>query len=127
LLPLGVASFGHLGGVHLQNHADIGPYMLLLNSGKLPVYRAYVTSHEERFIREFILTMKLGRVQADYFVQKYGIDPRERFAEQLAGISDAGVGGVRGGEIFLTRGGLLQVDRLLHEFFLPQHRGERYT
>ena len=27
----------------------------------------------------------------------------------------------------LTRDGLLQVDRLLHEFFLPHHRGGRYT
>jgi oxygen-independent coproporphyrinogen-3 oxidase len=27
----------------------------------------------------------------------------------------------------LNRDGLLQVDRLLHEFFLPQHRNARYT
>jgi len=27
----------------------------------------------------------------------------------------------------LSRGGLLQVDRLLHEFFLPQHRTARYA
>ena len=27
----------------------------------------------------------------------------------------------------LNREGLLQVDRLLHEFFLPQHRHTRYA
>jgi len=27
----------------------------------------------------------------------------------------------------LTRGGLLQVDRLVHEFFLPEHRNARYA
>jgi oxygen-independent coproporphyrinogen-3 oxidase len=27
----------------------------------------------------------------------------------------------------LSRDGLLQVDRLLHQFFLPQHRNSRYS
>ena len=27
----------------------------------------------------------------------------------------------------LTRDGLLQVDRLVHEFFLPEHRTARYA
>ncbi len=30
-------------------------------------------------------------------------------------------------EIRLTRDGLLQVDRLLHEFFLPHHRTTRFV
>lgn len=127
LLPLGVASFGHLGGIHLQNHADIGPYMLLVNNGQLPIYRAYETNHQERFIREFILTLKLGRVSAAYFVKKYGLDPRAEFALQLANLAEGGFGGVEGDEILLNRQGLMQVDRLLHEFFLPQHRHSRYT
>jgi oxygen-independent coproporphyrinogen-3 oxidase len=29
--------------------------------------------------------------------------------------------------ITLTRDGLLQVDRLLHDFFMPHHRHARYT
>jgi oxygen-independent coproporphyrinogen-3 oxidase len=29
--------------------------------------------------------------------------------------------------LVLNREGLLQVDRLLHEFFLPQHRNARYA
>ena len=32
-----------------------------------------------------------------------------------------------GDVIRLNREGLLQVDRLLHEFFLPQHRNVRYA
>ena len=39
-----------------------------------------------------------------------------------------GFGSVKGDVIELTREGLLQVDKLLHEFFLPQHRQyARYT
>ncbi len=127
LLPLGVASFGHLGGVHLQNHADIGPYQLLVKNGQLPVFRAYETNAEERFIREFILTLKLGQVQASYFIQKFGVDPRVAFALQLAQIHAEGFGHVAGDDICLNRDGLMQVDRLLHRFFLPQHQGTRYT
>ncbi len=127
LVPLGVASFGHLGGVHLQNHADIAPYVLLVNSGRLPVYRAYVTSQEERFIREFILTLKLGHVKASYYQNKFGFDPLSRFESQLKQIEAEGLGSVTGDDIWLNREGLLQVDRLLHDFFLPHHRGSRYT
>ena len=127
LLPLGVASFGVLGDVHVQNHADILPYQMLVDSGKMPYYRAYHTTAEERFIREFILRLKLGRVQASYYIRRHGIDPRERFAPQLSWLSSEGFATVSGDDIVLTRDGLMQVDRLLHEFFLPQHRHARYT
>jgi oxygen-independent coproporphyrinogen-3 oxidase len=127
LLPLGVASFGILDDVHVQNHADILPYQMLVDSGRLPWFRACVTTHEERFVREFILRLKLGRVSAEYYVQRYGIDPRERFAPQLAALTAQGFGHVAGDDIMLSREGLMQVDRLLHSFFLPQHRDARYT
>jgi len=127
LLPLGVASFGILDDVHMQNHADILPYQMLVESGRLPWFRACVTTHEERFVREFILRLKLGRVSAAYYTGRYGIDPRERFAPQLAALAAQGFGRVEGDDIILTREGLMQVDRLLHDFFLPQHRDARYT
>jgi oxygen-independent coproporphyrinogen III oxidase len=34
---------------------------------------------------------------------------------------------VEDGAVVLNREGLLQVDRLLHEFFLPEHRNARYA
>jgi oxygen-independent coproporphyrinogen-3 oxidase len=127
LLPLGVASFGILDGVHVQNHADILPYQMLVDSGKLPYYRAYKTTHEERFLREFMLRLKLGRVQASYYIERYGLDPRVQCAAPLKWLCSEGFGSVEGDDIILNRDGLMQVDRLLHEFFLPQHRHARYT
>jgi oxygen-independent coproporphyrinogen III oxidase len=128
LLSCGVASFGHLGGIHYQNQADVGPYMQAVDAGQPPIFRAYPTSHEERFVREFILKLKLGSVNADYYRQKFGEDPLLRFAPQLAYIQSEGFGKIEGDVIELNRDGLLQVDRLLHEFFLPQHRQyARYT
>ena len=34
---------------------------------------------------------------------------------------------VEGDIVRINRDGLLQVDRLLHEFFLPEHRNARYA
>lgn len=127
LLPLGVASFGHLGGIHLQNQADMQPYIETIERGESAIFRAYATSPEERFIREFILKMKLGSVKPSYYKQKFGEDVLTRFAAQLGWMKDEGFATLGDDEIKLTRDGLLQVDRLLHEFFLPHHRTSRYT
>jgi oxygen-independent coproporphyrinogen-3 oxidase len=127
LLSIGVASFGHLNGVHYQNHADFDPYIERVDRGEPPIYRALAPTDEERYIREFILQLKLGRVSRGYFAGKFGHDPAVRFAAPLQRLKDWGFASVQGDAIALNRDGLLQVDRLLHEFFLPQHRNARYA
>jgi oxygen-independent coproporphyrinogen-3 oxidase len=127
LLGLGVASFGHIGGTHYQNQHDFDPYVAALNAGQLPVYRALTPSADERLIREFVLQLKLGRTRWPYFQEKFGVDVRQRFAAPLQTLRDWGFLEVEGDTIRLNREGLLQVDRLLHEFFLPQHRNARYA
>ena len=127
LLSLGVASFGYVGGTHYQNHHDFEPYVARVQAGELPVYRALTPNAEERFIREFILQLKLGHVSRAYFQQKFGIEPVEHFAQPLQRLKDWGFLSIEGDRILLNREGLLQVDRLLHEFFLPEHRNARYA
>lgn len=127
LLPLGVASFGHLGGIHLQNQADILPYIDTIEKGGSAIFRAYATSPEERFIREFILKLKLGQSRPSYYKAKFGEDVLTRFAPQLNWMVQEGFAVIGDDLITLTRDGLLQVDRLLHEFFMPHHRHARYT
>lgn len=127
LLALGVASFGHIGGTHYQNHHDFEPYVSSVNAGHLPVYRALTPTNDERLIREFVLQLKLGSVSPGYFMEKFGVDPRERFAEALQRLRDWGFAEIASDRIRLNREGLLQVDRLLHEFFLPEHRNARYA
>jgi oxygen-independent coproporphyrinogen-3 oxidase len=127
LLALGVASFGHIGGTHYQNKHDFEPYVNDLLDGNLPVYRGLTPSNDERLIREFILQLKLGRVSCQYFNEKFDTDVLKRFAEPLEQIKNWGFLKVDGDQILLSRDGLLQVDRLLHEFFLPEHRNVRYA
>jgi len=127
ILSIGVASFGHLNGVHYQNHHDFQPYVDAVNAGKLPVYRALRPSAEERYIREFMLQLKLGSVSARKFTEKFGRDPREQFPGPLANLRAQGLLLDGGDFIGVTREGLLQIDRLLHEFFKPDHQTGRYA
>ncbi|HEY0455742.1 MAG TPA: coproporphyrinogen-III oxidase family protein [Verrucomicrobiae bacterium] len=127
LLSIGVASFGHIGGTHYQNHHDFEPYLAKITSGQLPVYRALTPTSEEMYIREFILQIKLGKVSRNYFAQKFGKDPCTQFSRPIQTLKDWGFLSVAGDEIAINREGMLQIDRLLHEFFLPEHRNARYA
>ncbi|HXG48366.1 MAG TPA: coproporphyrinogen-III oxidase family protein [Methylomirabilota bacterium] len=127
ILSIGVASFGHLRGVHYQNHHDFQPYIESVTAGRLPVYRAYVVPADERYLREFMLQLKLGAVSAAAFAGKFGVDPRTQFARPLQTLRDWGFLTEEGDRIAVTRDGLLQIDRLLHQFFKPEHETGRYA
>ena len=127
MVGLGVASFSHVGGTHFQNRHDLDPYFAALREGTLPLYRALTPTFEERMIRELILQMKLGHLQRDYFQNKFGVDVQQRFAEPLRRLEGQGFVTIDPQSIRLSRDGLLRVDQLLHDFFLPDHRTARYV
>jgi len=127
LIGLGVASFSHVGGTHFQNEHDFEPYVARLREGRLPLYRALTPTAEERLIREVVLQFKLGGISRAYFERKFGVDVLSRFAEPLALLKSRGFLTIEGDWLRLSRDGLLQVDRLVHEFFLPEHRTARYA
>ena len=74
MMALGVASFGHFRGTHYQNEKDFGPYVERTARGELPIARGMALSDDDRLIREFILLLKLGQVEAAYFQDKFGVD-----------------------------------------------------
>jgi oxygen-independent coproporphyrinogen-3 oxidase len=127
LLGLGVASFSHVGGTHFQNQHDFEPYVSALAAWKLPIYRALTPTAEERLIRELALQFKLGRISRQYFQRKFRVDVLSHFAHPLSALRSSGNLIIDGDWLRLTRQGLLQVDRLVHEFFLPEHRTARYA
>ena len=127
LLSLGVASFGHIGGTHYQNQHDFEPYVTQVRAGQLPIWRALTPSQDERLVREFILQLKLGHVGQEYFRQKFGVELSSRFAGPFQRLKDWGYLTAEKDQVLLNRDGLLQVDRLLPEFFLPQHQNARYA
>lgn len=117
LVALGVASFGHLSGVHYQNKTHWDDYLAAVEAGELPLYRGLAPTNRELLIREMVLGLKRGRLDTTRLENKFGVDPlvewggvwRELVAEgYLEPLQD---------EPRLTRRGLLEVDRLLHRFF----------
>ena len=128
LVGLGVASFGHVNGVHMQNLDTWEQYSAAIERDDIPLGRAYRPTVEERLIREFVLQLKRGTLAPDYFTAKYGVDVLARFGEGLASLRTAGyLARADRQAVALTRDGLLRVDVLLPRFFLPQHAGIRYT
>ena len=94
---------------------------------ELPLNRAMTPTPHQQLIREWILCMKEGEVDAAYYRKKFGVDPLKEFAEPLANQARAGYLHVHGDEVKLTRKGVLQVDSLLTEYFEPELRQVRYT
>jgi oxygen-independent coproporphyrinogen III oxidase len=128
MVGLGVASFGHINGVHVQNVDTWETYRAALDRGEIPLGRAYRPTAEEKMIREFVLQLKRGSVRPPDFSAKYHVNVLDRFREPLARLHASGYMEAATPErIALTREGLLRVDVLLRQFFLPQHSGIRYT
>ena len=128
LVGLGVASFGHVNGVHMQNLDTWEKYAAAIDRGELPLGRAYRPTADERLIREFVLQLKRGWIEAAYFRDAHGVDVMSRFRDGISSLEAEGLLNLRTSErIELTRDGLLRVDTLLPRFFLPQHRNVRYT
>jgi coproporphyrinogen III oxidase-like Fe-S oxidoreductase len=128
MIGLGVASFGHVNGVHVQNLDTWETYSAAVRRDEVPLSRAYRPTGEERFIREFILQLKLGSIAPAYFRDKYHVNVLDRFRDQLDSLKSEGyLQTATDKAVTLTRDGLLRVDGLLTRFFLPQHAGIRYT
>ncbi len=127
LLATGVASFGHVSGVHYQNQPEWQGYVGALERSELPLSRAMKPSPHQALIREMILQLKKGAINADYFRQKFGAEITEEWRDVWNQHQEDGLVTVNGDDIRVTSEGLLRVDSLLPAFFEPEHQGVRYT
>jgi oxygen-independent coproporphyrinogen-3 oxidase len=127
LLATGVASFGHVSGVHYQNQPEWPNYLETVERGELPLYRAMVPTPHQLLVRELILQMKTGKLDAGYFRGKFGVEILDEWRDEFAALAADEYLSVEGDDITLSRAGLLRVDALLPNFFEAEHRGVRYT
>jgi oxygen-independent coproporphyrinogen-3 oxidase len=129
LLATGIASFGHVSGVHYQNHPEWDQYCGTLEAGQLPLGRGLCIAPHQRLVREMILQLKRGYLDANYFQNKFGVDILDRWSAVWDGYAEDQLLTIdrERSRIDLTRDGLLQVDSLLPAFFEPQFQGVRYT
>ena len=127
LVGTGVASFGHFQGVHYQNVDTWEQYISRLDAGELPINRALPVSDHQLLIREMILQLKTGHIDAGYFRDKFGEEITREFKDGFDSLVADGFATMAGDDIRLTRAGLLRVDELLPRFFEAQFRNIRYT
>jgi len=127
LLATGVASFGHASGVHYQNEPEWESYLSTVEAGKLPIARGLRPTPHQLLVRELILQLKTGKIDAGYFRKKFQVDVLEHWQEAWQRHADAGYLTIDGDRVTLTRAGLLRADALLPAFFEPDHQGVRYT
>lgn len=117
MIGTGVSSFSHLDGVHFQNLDQWDDYIPAVENGDLPIARAHASTDEQRLVREFVLLLKLGRLEAAHFVDRYGVDVLAKFSTVLASLTNQGLLVVERNGVTLTRAGLLRVDSFLPLFF----------
>jgi oxygen-independent coproporphyrinogen-3 oxidase len=129
LLATGIASFGHVSGVHYQNHPEWEQYCGALESGRLPLSRGLALSNHQRLVREMILQLKRGYLKLQYFRIKFGLNILDQWGDVWSEYERDGLCTIQKNaeRIELTRDGLLQVDSLLPAFFEAQFQGVRYT
>jgi oxygen-independent coproporphyrinogen-3 oxidase len=127
LLATGVASFGHVSGMHYQNLTEWETYLGALYEGRLPLARGMRPSPHQLLVRELILQLKTGELNACYFREKFGVEIVAEWHDLWHEYLAAGFLTISGDKIALTRAGLLCVDSLLPAFFEPEHQGVRYT
>ncbi len=127
LLATGVASFGHVSGVHYQNQPEWETYLSSLEAGRLPLYRGMRSTPHQLLVREMILQLKTGRIDAAYFRRKFGVEILDEWRDAWSEHVAEGHVEIEGDSIGVTRAGLLRVDGLLPAFFEPEHQGVRYT
>ena len=127
MLGTGVSSFGHLSGVHVQNTASWSEYLEAVGNDELPLERAFVTSPEDRLIRETILQLKTGALARKHFVDKFNVDVVEHFAAAWGRLQSRQMLRITDDGIEMTRQGLLQADALLPELYSERYRDARYT
>jgi oxygen-independent coproporphyrinogen-3 oxidase len=123
----GVASFGHVNGVHVQNVDTWEAYVEKLDAGELPIGRAFPTTERDRLIRELVLLLKTGHLDVGYFRDKYGVDIRDEFRPALDKLQRDDWLTVSAESVDCTPDGLIQIDRHLPAFFDPQYISSRYT
>jgi oxygen-independent coproporphyrinogen-3 oxidase len=128
LIATGIASFGHISGIHYQNKADMKEYQTdLTEHGKLPLGRGFKPTKHQLLVREMILLLKRGYLDVDYFQNKFGVDITQHWDSQFQQHSENGMLTIEGGRIQLSRKGFLNADALLPVFFEEEHQGIRYT
>ena len=83
----GMSAISQLDGTYAQNAKDLATWSAKVDAGELPVLRGYSPTDEDRIRRALIMTLMCDlELDHERFRAATGVDPRERFADELASL-----------------------------------------
>jgi len=121
LICLGESSYGYANGYLYQNIAHHRPYGATVDTGRIPVDRAYRASRSDAIRSFMIMGMKLLRISRPEFQEKFGADAIDVFRQQVETLERVGAVRVTDAAIEVTEHGLLYVDSYVRVFFPAEH------
>ena len=91
IIGLGTSAISDIGSAYAQNHRPLASYYEAVDAGELPVERGVALDDEDR-LRRFVITelMCNGRLRAAELADRFGIDPAEHFAPEIAELAAPG-------------------------------------
>ncbi|MFY0989170.1 oxygen-independent coproporphyrinogen III oxidase [Halomonas sp. C05BenzN] len=113
LIGLGITSIGKVGDTYSQNVKETAQYQHRLEAGRLPVFRGYRLSDDDRLRRDVINALMChGRIDFAAIEAAHGIDFRDTFADALEALEEMAADGllaIREGEIEVLPAGRLMM------------------
>ena len=120
MIGLGITSIGKVGDTYSQNVKETAQYQHRLDEGRLPVFRGYRLSDDDRLRRDVINTLMChGRLEFAAIEARHNIDFRSYFASALASLeemADDGLIALRDHEIEVLPSGRLMIRNLAMAF-----------
>ncbi|MBI2147766.1 coproporphyrinogen III oxidase family protein [Candidatus Woesearchaeota archaeon] len=116
LLPIGVSSFGFINGCQYFNTPDIAEYNAIVESGRLPVWRAAKLTARQNFERAVMFGMKSRGINKKAVEKKYGLNVDREYADVIRRFEDAGLLESRQEYLRLTRSGELFAEEVCNHF-----------
>jgi len=132
LVGFGVSAISHIGSSYSQNHRDLPGWEMLVDEGRIPVWRGCELDADDRMRAELIQELMCqGAIDVAEFEARHGIEFRRYFADAFAQLEPlAGDGLVRVGKSrieatsrgrFLIRIIAMCFDRYLARADAPRH------
>jgi oxygen-independent coproporphyrinogen III oxidase len=85
LIGIGVTSIGMVGDTYSQNARELEPYYQRIDAGRLPVFRGYELSHDDKLRRD-VITRLICHFELDLkgVEERWGVKFADYFAPELA-------------------------------------------
>jgi oxygen-independent coproporphyrinogen III oxidase len=106
----GASAFGAVGGLALQNVSEIDAYLERIGRGVSANQRVMELSSADHMLRDVVMGLKTTVIDLVEYRRRHGVVLEHVLADDIAGLSDAGLIEIRGGTLRLTDEGVLYGD-----------------